>query len=149
MLVARQLRSTAVLLSQMRTLIVEAHEAGHSHKVIHATLEAAGLRASWNTYKCCLRRMKKAAKAATSTDAYQTSVAPDASRPLETSSTPPSCTSGGRAHPTASATHVMDALRQAQAVANAKDYGQIARDRYRQQQREERERRLKQKEGLS
>lgn len=156
-LVAQNLRSASIVLRHMRELIVEAHGIGHSHKAIHASLEAAGLRASWNTYKSSLVRMKKAthglpAAAPTSSDATSTvtggcalsargagsSMQPRAAAVDESPALrvvpPPTYPTRS----TSSATRVMDALQQARQVANSKDYGQIARDLYRQEQRNRR-----------
>lgn len=152
-LVAQNLRSASVVLGHLRELIVEAHGIGHSHKAIHASLEAAGLRASWNTYKSCLMRMKKAprtlpsssttaAPTATSGCALNARIAsslmqPGAavageSAPLRLAAAPTHV-----AHPppsTSSATRVLDALIEARKVAS-RDYAQIARDLHREQQR--------------
>jgi hypothetical protein len=155
-LVAQNLRSASVVLGHMRGLIVEAHGIGHSHKAIHASLEAAGLRASWNTYKSCLVRMRKATRAspsslATTAPAYtsgsalsarsaSSSMQPDGAVADSTTArlAPVAFTHLNPTHHTSTATHVMDALRQAREIANSKDYGQIARDLYRQEQRDRR-----------
>ncbi|RZL93367.1 MAG: hypothetical protein EOP82_07885 [Variovorax sp.] len=142
------------MLSHLRELIVEAHGIGHSHKAIHASLEAAGLRASWNTYKSCLVRLKKATRAlpSTSTTATPTVTSGCAlnARSAGSSMKPGAAVADESAplrlvpartyptHSTSSATRVMDALQQAREVANSKDYGQIARDLYRQEQRNRR-----------
>ena len=157
-LVAQNLRSASVVLGHMRELIVEAHGIGHSHKAIHASLEAAGLRASWNTYKSCLVRMKKATRALPSTSSTTNPTASPLvfsgcalnARSACSSMSPGTAVADESAtlrldpvptrptHSSSSTTRVMDALRQAREVANSKDYGQIARDLYRQQQRNRR-----------
>ena len=153
-LVAQNLRSASVVISHLRELIVEAHGIGHSHKAIHASLEAAGLRASWNTYKSCLVRMKKATRSLPCTSSTATPPVTGGcalnARGAGSSMLPGAAVADGPApprlvvtpkhpmHSTSSATRVMDALQQARDVANSKDYGQIARDLYRQEQRNRR-----------
>ena len=160
-MVALNLRSASVVLSHLRELLVEAHDIGHSHKAIHASLEAAGLRASWNTYKSCLTRMKKARRTSPSPPSaispspssaspaafvlsaqsaaprmHPRAAAADESAALRPDAVPADVTPPQQS--TSSATRVLDALRQAREVANSKDYGQIGRDLYRQKQRDER-----------
>ena len=133
-LVAQNLRSASVVLGHMRMLIVEAHGIGHSHKAIHAALEAAGLRASWNTYKSCLTRMKKATRTLPSSSATAASVVTSGSvlnpRNAGSSIQPDAAV----ADATSSATRVLDALIEARKVAS-RDYAQISRDLHREQQR--------------
>jgi hypothetical protein len=160
-LVAQNLRSASVVLGHMRELIVEAHGIGHGHKAIHAALEAAGLRASWNTYKSCLMRMKKATRTLPSSSATATPKVtpsltsgsplktPNAASPMQpgaavadesatlclaASSTHDVNPSRSASSTTSSATRVLDALIEARKVAS-RDYAQIARDLHRQQQR--------------
>jgi hypothetical protein len=153
-MVALNLRSASVVLSHLRELLVEAHDIGHSHKAIHASLEAAGLRASWNTYKSCLTRMKKATRAISPSPSIASPAAfvlsarsaappmhPGAAAADESAALRPDAVPADVTPPqqsTSSATRVLDALRQAREVANSKDYGQIGRDLYRQKQRDER-----------
>jgi len=126
-LVAENLRSTSLVISRMRELIVEAHQLGHSHKDIHACMEAGGLRTSWNNYKSCLMRMKKASSAP-----------PDRTRPPDTilartpNAFPPAVSVGVdvASRDLRSATHVLDALLEAKQSA-LRDYAQIARDLHR------------------
>ncbi len=135
-LISHELRSASVVLVRMRELIVAAHRSGHSHKAIHATLEAAGLRASWNTYRSCLQRMKKADLAMSSQMAEGPPAAPAAKHAAardELVDLP------------YTSTHVIDALRQARELAASKDYGQIGRDLFRQQQQEQRARQRKER----
>lgn len=158
-LVAQNLRSASVVLSHLRELIVEAHDIGHSHKAIHASLAAAGLRASWNTYKSCLARMKKATRAvpsssspssssfsstATATATATATVTATSARSPDASMRPGAAVADeatplqsdlAPTYPSASATRVLDALIEARKVAS-RDYAQIARDLHRQQQRE-------------
>jgi hypothetical protein len=126
-LVAENLRSTSLVISRMRELIVEAHRLGHSHKDIHACMEAGGLQTSWNNYKSCLMRMKKGSDA----PGVRT-------RPPSTFSAPspnafPTAESAGvgvASRDLRSATHVLDALSEAKQLAS-RDYAQIARDLHR------------------
>jgi hypothetical protein len=119
-LVAENLRSTSLVISRMRELIVEAHRLGHSHKDIHACMEAGGLQTSWNNYKSCLVRMKKG------TDA------PGARTPSPANASPTIESAASTSHvtPSNSATHVLDALSEAKQLAS-RDYAQVARDLHR------------------
>lgn len=166
-LVALDLRSVSVVLTQMRGLIVEAHRLGHSHKAIHASLEAAGLRASWNTYKSCLVRMKKVAQglpagnvaetvppAALGSTCTAVDVAPPA-KPvgrIAKSGSDPALTAPARLHnftpfvdTASSATRVLNALNEARKAATSRDYVQVSRDLQRQQQRAQRSQRIQPK----
>lgn len=134
--VAQELRSTSAVMGHLRPLIQEAHGIGHSHQAIHGALQAAGLRASWNTYRSCLMRMKQA-----DTKSKMATVA-SAARPPGRSETadeiglaaaaapitpPPHAHADRPVPPSASGTHVRDALLQAREVAS-RDYAQVARD---------------------
>jgi hypothetical protein len=122
-LVDERLRSSAAVISRLSDLIVEAQRLGHSHSAIYARLEAGGLRTSWNNYRSSLVRAKKGScVAATQTppDLQVRSGCGDEPQPDRVS----------ESTATASATHVLDALRQAREVAS-KDYSRIAREHYR------------------
>src|SRR5882672_4990937 len=135
-LVAENLRSAAIVIARLRDLISEAHHLGHSHKDIHASMETGGLRASLNTYKSCLMRMKRSTSAATAKDRTpEASMAPAVS-PLRVASG--SAIAGGLKtlnlgtldlvaldldSGTRSATHVLDALSEARQAAS-RDYAQ-------------------------
>jgi hypothetical protein len=153
-LVVQNLRSDSAVIARLSSLISEAVESGISHRSIHEALIAGGLMTSWTNYRVALgraRRAKRTAGWASTTVEPSPLRAPSAAQrasvreaglaeplpePLLASSAEPGemHTRGG----TSCATRVMDALRQAREVANSKDYGQIARDRYRQEQRDRR-----------
>lgn len=155
-LVAQELRSDSAVIARLATLIADALRAGHSHRSIHAAIVASGLAISWINYRIALGRARKAQRDGSPASAAELPSAISSPLPsprlpatLSVVSTAPARedlpsfmpqesgemrTLGG----TSSATRVMDALRQAREVANSKDYGQIGRDLYRQQQRERR-----------
>jgi hypothetical protein len=156
-LVAQDLRGASIVLGHLRELILEAHGIGYRHKAIHASIESAGLQATWNTYKSCLKRMKKAADtlpASSACDAAPnrvTSIAAiisastDASRLAQPVPNDASDLSSAEPRapvaalgPTSSATRVLDALNEARRVASSRDYAQIGRDLYRKKQRDQR-----------
>jgi hypothetical protein len=149
------LKSSAAVIQRVCPLIGEARGAGFSHRAIYDALCAGGLPTTWTNYRIALGRAIKVSnrpaaavsgrrrsggelavafegapvrnddlRHAASHSAPRTAIGPEELK---------SWTSG-----TSTATRVMDALRQAREVANSKDYGQIARDRYRQEQRDRR-----------
>ncbi|RZL91436.1 MAG: hypothetical protein EOP82_12820 [Variovorax sp.] len=154
------LKSSAAVIQRVCPLIGDAREAGFSHRAIYEALSAAGLQTTWTNYRIALGRATKAANRATnrivasarrpaserepaiqghalapSDDRHQ--AVPEIARSGATGSNGMNCFKSSSAG-TSTATHVMDALRQAREVANSKDYGQIARDLYRQEQRNRR-----------
>ena len=156
-LAAQDLRSASIVFGHLRGLILEAHGMGYRHKAIHASLEAADLRSTWNTYKSCLKRMKKTADALPP-ESPPADVFPPVTLTAATVTAPMSTSTPARPLPkeaskagatdtnerlaastsTASATRVLDALNEARRVATSRDYAQIGRDLYRQQQRDQR-----------
>lgn len=157
LLAEQELRSASIIVGHLRGLILQAHGMGHRHKDIHASLQAGGLHATWNTYKSCLMRMKRAAQALPSSSARAAMLIPVTS-PTGTATGPMSAStparprlnealepgasdpieSLGASTSTSSATRVLDALNEARRVASSRDYAQIGRDLYRQQQRDQR-----------
>ena len=144
-LVALGLRSESAVIGRLITHIDDAVRGSYSHRTIHETIVAGGLPTSWTNYRIAVGRARKrlgappAYQSATpqATGAWTASprdVAPTSLLPVDTrDAAAPAGTS--------SATRVLDALQQARSVANSKDYGQIGRDLFRQQQREQRNRR--------
>lgn len=156
-LVVQNLRSDSAVIARLSGLISEAVGRGISHRSIHEALTAGGLVTSWTNYRVALGRARKAERDARS--AASPTNPPSPLRALSAAA-PASLGDAGLAEPlpetllapsipgefgkihtlggTSSATRVMDALQQAREVANSKDYGQIARDLYRQEQRNRR-----------
>lgn len=146
-LVALDLRSDSAVIARLFELILAAFHSGHSHRSIHAAIASGGVTTGWSNYRMALRRARKArgkappadqppahlapAGAAVAAEPFAgvglDSAIPNRSREMDTS------TDGSAG--TSTATHVMDALRQAREIASSKDYGQIGRDLYRQEQR--------------
>ena len=152
--VVQNLRSDSAVIARLSGLISEAVGSGISHRSIHEALIAGGLVTSWTNYRVALGRARRArrtaglasttvepsalraASAAQRASLGEAQLAEPAHEPLLASSA-----ESGEMQirgATSCATRVMDALRQAREVANSKDYGQIARDRYRQEQRDRR-----------
>lgn len=134
------LKSNAAVIQRLCPAIAEAQRAGYSHKAIHHTLCAAGLVMTWTNYRIALGRASKASAPTVKPGAgFAHSTADPTFSVPQTSSTPQESGETRSVSGTSSATRVMDALRQAREVAHSKDYGQIGRDLYRQQQRDQRQ----------
>lgn len=132
------LKSNAAVIQRLCPAIAEAQRAGYSHKAIHHTLCAAGLVMTWTNYRIALGRASKASASPVKPGVDLAHSAADSTCSVpQTSSTPQGSGETRSVSGTSSATRVMDALRQAREVANSKDYGQIGRDLYRQQQRDQ------------
>jgi len=141
-LVAQGLRSDSVVIARLATLIEDTVQAGVSHHSVHRAITGAGLAISWTNYRIALGRARKAQRDGRSLSSRSpASLSIVATAPECEAATPVTPEQSGEKRTlgsTSSATRVMDALRQAREVANSKDYGQIARDLYRQQQRDQR-----------
>jgi hypothetical protein len=133
-LAAEQLRSVSIAIARLEDVIGEANRLGHSHKVIHARIEAAGIDASWNSYRVALVRARKKSgrTGAKPTDKPKQTSEPE-SRPdaQPKSSAELRITEVSVFGPDApSPTRVLDALLSAKQTA-ARDYSQIARSLHR------------------
>jgi hypothetical protein len=120
-LVAQRLRSDSVVISRLRVHIEDAARLGHSHKAIHASIEAGGLGTSWNNYRVYLARARKALRK----EAFKPASPPWAPHLGDDAPAPPP---GDAGNPSPS--RVLDALASARQTAS-KDYARIARDLYR------------------
>ncbi|WP_371436633.1 hypothetical protein [Polaromonas sp.] len=146
-LAALGLRSEAAVIARLARQVALAVEAGYSHRSIHQTIVAGGLTTSWTNYRVALGRARKAQRTVRRTEPVPVQAStPDASpEPSDaTTPTPLGLSDASNSNPctsTSSTTDVMNALRQARDVACSKDYGQIGRDLYRQQQRAQRNKR--------
>lgn len=130
-LVAQRLRSEAVVIAHLAQLIDQAVRFGHSHRAIHAALQAGGLTAGWNTYRVSLRRARTAQRAGTPppgahAPGLSPQPVPGLSRPAHEAAAAPAPGSA------ATGTEFAAALRRAQRNAE-RDYGQLARDHLRRQ----------------
>ncbi|MEJ8852158.1 hypothetical protein [Variovorax rhizosphaerae] len=138
------LKSDAAVIQRLCPAIAAALRAGYSHQVIHHTLSAAGFAITWTNYRIALGRAIKASASIVKPKGHRSGLAHSAAQTTsdtgawQTSSMPQESGESRTLSGTSSATRVMDALRQAREVATSKDYGQIARDLYRQQQRDQR-----------
>lgn len=132
------LKSNAAVIQRLCPAIAEARRAGYSHKAIHDALCAAGLVTTWTNYRIALGRASKATAPTIKPGAdFAHSTADSTFSAPQTSSTPQESVETCSVSGTSSATRAMDALRQARELAISKDYGQIGRDLYRQQQRDQ------------
>ncbi len=151
-LVAQELRSDSAVIARLAVLIADAVQTGHSHRSIHQAITSGGLCTSWTNYRIALGRARKAqrarrpaseqspAPAASTPFALPPGISREARREVVATAGMPQRSAGMRdLSGTSSATRVMDALQQARDVAHSKDYGQIGRDLYRQQQRDQRQ----------
>lgn len=155
------LKSNAAVIQTVCPLILDARRAGFSHRTIHSALCAAGLNVTWNNYRIALgratsvasRKLAVASRSPLATPPANAESSPmDATRLVTGDSGRPSAearldlgpdlgespTHASGSKGTSGATRVIDALRQAREVAISKDYAQIARDLYRQNQRNRR-----------
>lgn len=122
-LVALDLRSVSMLIARLSPLIDDAHRLGHSHRSIHAAIDAGGLTTSWNNYRVYLARARKARRIATirPIGPVAEQITPDALPAAEPA--PAQCGAD-------SATRVLDALASARRAAS-RDYARIGRGLYR------------------
>ena len=141
-LVALELRSESAVIARLITYIVGAVQGGHSHRSIHETIVQGGLATSWTNYRIAVGRARR--KQRLGENAKETARHP-LPRPVhavpeqgikDTALMPEDAAEAFAPANASSVTNVMSALREAREVALSKDYGQIGRDLYRQQQRE-------------
>ena len=156
------LKSSAAVIRAVCPLIAEARRAGFSHRTIYSALCAAGLEVTWTNYRIALGRANSATNRSPDGNDPLGLVVPPEPRVEPIAATdetgvakqgwqpraevvPGHATGSSETNTfalgstgTSNSTRVMDALRQAREVANSKDYGQIARDLYRQEQRNRR-----------
>lgn len=121
-LVSVRLRSDSVVISKLCALIEAAHQFGHSHKSIHASIEAGGLPISWNSYRIALMRARKALRARSVAKTSSMSPARSAEPSMDAVMTARTVDVSRVA-----GTPVLDALASARLTAT-KDYARIARD---------------------
>ncbi len=139
------------MIARLFGLIVSAFHSGHSHRSIYDAIASGGVTTGWSNYRMALRRARKAQSKAIPLGQPPEHAAPSgAIRFDEPHSTAPvlsgTAETSREMNPsrdgsagTSTATHVMDALRQAREVAS-KDYGRIARELYRESQRKPKDR---------
>jgi hypothetical protein len=128
-LVSQRLRSDAVVIARLIDLIHEAVALGHSHRSIHEAITSGGLATSWTNYRISLGRVRKARRAERPTE-------PLSANPLpRTEPFAPMKEMPGR-EATSSTIEVVEALRRARQTAR-KDYARIAREKLREDRREQ------------